>query len=763
MTGLLVLLLERTSSAEAQDTREYTVRSGDTCASIAQRFFGDRSAYDRLHDLNPNLGPLPHRLRPGMRLRVPVDVTGGAAAVVSHLQRRVEARGPARASWNAARLRQPLERGWQVQTHDRAQAELTFRDRSVLQVRENTLLIVYGGSGRLTQRTRRASLEAGTLRSRLGELAGEVDIHTPSGQARVGAGDAVLSVAADGESRVSNLSEGPVTLTDGARSVQVPAGSGARLVRGRPPTRPRPLPEPPRWAIDAAGRFVGLTGIGGTLRGSFLGVEGASRYRVEVARNPDGSQLEAAIELPAAWTSFALHRIPQGTYYLSVATIDREGFESRPSPRRAMRVLTARLIGPEGGAPEERAYDPGDPSAPYRAPVVLPGSWIVAPAGMRCGTAGESPREMITLAQVGTTTVDCFDGRDRSVPGFEVEVAELTVRHSRRSIPAAQRSEVSFSLEFRDDAQAELEVPHRLTARSNGADVGRVRMRGNDGKVEVTPVPGVSDVQVELGVALADEFVVLGRLGLSVASTTERREVSPPAPRAERYARSDAFSVAAFPGALALSERTTAGVRAWLGGALLDDLAGPIQGRGSVGVLAQVFDEPLYLGFVWSLDAQSSEVAARGGDGDLLAMFGFALGSGRWSVDLGLDLWVPISPLPQGIAAARLVPHAQLGVRANRYLEFRTRHGLIVSTDGNTLLWASVGGIVIRPLPWFVFGVEAQGSLGEDDGAAPGFGVGVPFGVRAGPVDISLGVRRGFGDNGPFAEWAGFGAVGFTL
>ena len=50
---------------------DYTVQSGDTCASIARRVFGEGSAYDRIHDLNPQLGPAPHSLQPGSVLRLP--------------------------------------------------------------------------------------------------------------------------------------------------------------------------------------------------------------------------------------------------------------------------------------------------------------------------------------------------------------------------------------------------------------------------------------------------------------------------------------------------------------------------------------------------------------------------------------------------------------------------------------------------------------------------------------------------------------------
>ena len=67
----------------AEPTAPYTVKRGDTCVGIANRELGDRRAYAEIHRLNPRLGHLPHRLRPGMVLRVPgaVVATGADARI----------------------------------------------------------------------------------------------------------------------------------------------------------------------------------------------------------------------------------------------------------------------------------------------------------------------------------------------------------------------------------------------------------------------------------------------------------------------------------------------------------------------------------------------------------------------------------------------------------------------------------------------------------------------------------------------------------
>lgn len=55
-----------------EPTVEYIVKAGDTCVGIAQRELGDRDGYVAIHRLNPRLGKLPHVLRAGQRLRLPL-------------------------------------------------------------------------------------------------------------------------------------------------------------------------------------------------------------------------------------------------------------------------------------------------------------------------------------------------------------------------------------------------------------------------------------------------------------------------------------------------------------------------------------------------------------------------------------------------------------------------------------------------------------------------------------------------------------------
>ncbi len=216
-------------SGEAKETFEYTVQSGDTCARIAERFFGNKRRWDLIHANNPDMGPAPHRLVPGSTLILPV--VGGPDARLTDVQRTVQARAPRDPDWERAQTGKELFRGWRVNTLERSSADVTFQDGSIVQMRQNTLIIIYGGVYRPSRRrTMEATLERGTLRSRLGEL--RLDVKTPTAEAGLEGGSSVVSVDEKGTSYLSHHKGGDARfkLAKG-EALSVKSGSGRRSVR----------------------------------------------------------------------------------------------------------------------------------------------------------------------------------------------------------------------------------------------------------------------------------------------------------------------------------------------------------------------------------------------------------------------------------------------------------------------------------------------------------------------------------------------------
>jgi nucleoid-associated protein YgaU len=59
-------------SPVAEEFEEYTVESGDTMRSIAEKVYGDAELWPRIYADNRDvIGPNPDTLHPGARLRIP--------------------------------------------------------------------------------------------------------------------------------------------------------------------------------------------------------------------------------------------------------------------------------------------------------------------------------------------------------------------------------------------------------------------------------------------------------------------------------------------------------------------------------------------------------------------------------------------------------------------------------------------------------------------------------------------------------------------
>ncbi|MCA9650209.1 MAG: FecR domain-containing protein [Myxococcales bacterium] len=353
------------------ETIEYTIRKGDTCAKIATERYGDRKHFEVIHQYNRWLGPtMPHHLEEGQVLILPKTLPPELPdAEVTAARRKVEARPPEAAQWSSARPGLDLYRGWRVNTQERASAEITFRDYSRIEMRENTLVIIYGGSrSRSRRETTEATLDRGALRARLGAYTGktsesEVTVTTPSAVAELEGGTSLVTVDDGGTSRVANHGDGKAKVgssTGGGAKVKVGPKMGSKVVKGERPSAARPLPPTPVWSGRMATTFVAAGGRG-TIRGSWAPAEKAARYRVEIASQPDGRELVASQTVPATINRFEAQGLPAGDYYVSVAAIDDDDFESPPSDHRKLSLVSVPLLTP-GGAPLPEPDAAAEPS-----------------------------------------------------------------------------------------------------------------------------------------------------------------------------------------------------------------------------------------------------------------------------------------------------------------------------------------------------------------------------------------------------------------
>ena len=739
--------------ARAQATR-YTVREGDTCRGIATRVYGDGEAYRRIHAANPQLGPPPHDLEPGTVLTLPAPEP---PAELSAVHRRVERRPPAAAAFADARAGQQLPRGTQVRTHDAASAEITFADDAQVTVRERTLVIVYGGERRLAQRrVTRAELERGALRSRLGELAGRapLEVETPSSRASLD-GDGVVSVEEDGTSRVANHGRRIATVEAGGERVRLPPGTGTVVRRGERPTRARRLLPPPRWTVERSGPVVGFVGLGGNLRGGFEPVRGAARYRVEVAASPRGAELLTTLEVPGDARSFAAEGLPEGTVYVSAASIDPRGLEGRRSPWRAYTVRLARLVEPGGGTPEGDA----------RPPRVWPGTWLVAPRTMDCRDDEGVWSGIVTLRETGSRSVTC---RDRA--GDEPAPLAVVVRDVRMEAEADARlvRDRTTTLRLR---LPEGGPPTRTLVADlpDGFRAGPARALEDGGSLEVYAAPDAPDeARVGLAVAAGSERVPLGSLVLAVtdpaplepAPTPARPDPPSPPPRPVQ----SAFGDLAWPSALSLRDERRGGLAAWIQAGALEAPGDP-QVRVGVGARAQLPDLPLRVGFASQLDVLARpESPERRGDADLLANVGaLLLDEGPLGAAIDLSVWIPTRAEPDSLGRVRFAPSVEGSWRPLPWLALRTRQGALVdATERGARLWSGALGVDFAPIDALAFGAALEGTAGrfsDREGAALGVSGGAE--LRLGLLDVALGARVALTDEARalLGAWAVTGSV----
>ncbi len=469
MKALLVALAIAPAIAHAE-TRPYVVVEGDTCLGIVYRELGDPKKLVELHALNPQLGKLPHKLVAGQILNLPGS-KGGPDAHLRATRGRVEVLPAGTERWGSGTIDQELFRTWRVGTRAKAAAKVEFVDRSTIDMREDTVVMIFGPTaGRRS--TLRTQLDRGVLRTRLAALDRKVVVETPAGKAELATGSAVIDVDAAKETRLANHSGEPARLANARGNVRLAAGYGSRVVPDRPPAPPIKLLPAPRW--EAAGELaLAWTGDPITLRGRWVPVAGAVKYRIEVARAATPLEAETRAEVPGTITRLEATGLPADSYLVTVASVDKDGLEGPPSapllvqagelPRPS--AITGTRLEPARGLRCAR----GDaPPVVEGSPVVLvrqPGTDV---ARITCASAtGRStlelaipaprfgwPASQLTRGEPATFEIQLGDVDPASVQtiaGPGVEITSLTRHPDRLELqliaPAAGRGHVAFVID----------------------------------------------------------------------------------------------------------------------------------------------------------------------------------------------------------------------------------------------------------------------------------------------------------------------------
>ncbi|MEM6956521.1 MAG: FecR domain-containing protein, partial [Myxococcota bacterium] len=678
---------------------------------------------------NPQIGPPPHHLQPGTILRLP---RAGIRpdAELTFARRDVQARQPSASDWSRAEEGLDLFRGWRVNTLDESRAELTFADDSQVQMRANTLVIIYGGEARRARRsTTRAELQRGTLRSHLGELRLQVD--TPGGETRLRGGDAVVSVDDEGTSTLSNHEGGQAEVRgrSGGR-VRVAPGYGSRVARRSRPTPPRPLPPAPTFESGST-HFVGLASEGATLTASWGAVPDARVYRVEL-RIAGETPVVAAAEVPANVRNVEVHRLPAGTYEVRLSTIDTSFFESRPSEPRSATVALLELDG-EGGTP--------DVLTPFRTPEVGLGASLSG-AGYRCsleeGNAGE---EALVLSRSGEQRVHCVSPSGESAAPFLLAVGSVEL------VPEAEDRVVRAPADQPFEAVVTL-VSDRPVQNVVWQAVG-LEVLGSE----------VRDGQHVLSFASAQpgEYVAVATVaGHPIGEVSVQIEAPAPPPPEEAPAAeprlpapigSDAIGLFRHPSVFGLRDTRPGPLTANLAVGGSGETPGEDFTRIAVGIEVAAGSMRVVVA------AQPNISGATAGDDDLFVGVGVHAG-GRcasgpcFGLYAELAAWAPVSGQSGAADPFIFTPSVTLSYGSPRFL-LRTRQGALIADEGPRV-WASAYGADVRLIGPLFVGAEVNVSLGRDtvlDEFTSHVAAGGALGLAFRPVRIGLAFQRAITDD----------------
>lgn len=756
------------------ETFEYTVREGDTCSGIARQFFENGRRYDIIHSFNPTMGPPPHDLLAGTVLVLPRSVVPagyGPDARVTGMVRDVDAQEPRAEAWRRAELGEELYRAWRVNTRPRSAATLTFRDTSVVEMRSDTIVIILGQSDRpVRPENDTAELATGALRSRLGELASGLSLRvaTPSSQTELQGGSAVVAVDGEGTTRLSNHVGGVAVLRGrvGGRA-RVRPGWGSKVRRGERPTPPRELPPSPALSAEV-GRFLALPGRGATVSGSWAPVEGATRYRIEIARRPDGRDLVESVEVPAEATRFDVVGLPAGDYYVRVAAFDDDHFESAPSEPLAIRVEEASLESPDGRSVSVSPETEGD--------LALGLGWrLSVPPGVLCTDGGGEPQNPLLVSQSGAIEIRCAGGDgpgigplDATVPTPSIErtvdaTGTSLVRGTSVRVQLAVQGIAPSSLELRGSRGITI---HRVDTISDERvdvwlDIGEDALENSSltvflaaGQTTLSDVHfSVVDAQPTVAAGDREESAAPSEegSGIRLPSSTETFGLAPLAPVLSLRDSDSLRSSVGLAGLVTFPREDEADIRARL---VADARAVFVEGYLVVGAGAIL--DPTE---TWLRDED------RGSGTFFAELASIFWRSDDLSLTGGARAWFPAGQTG-ALPSTRLQPSFELAWRPEVRFNLRTRQGAILDVDERgARMWASAYGADARLIGPLHLGVEADLVYGTslDDGEILAGAAALSLLLDFRVAQIGLASRRSVGDSSDRLLGPGSVAASFRL
>jgi len=333
MKRVFCMLFLATTVASADAERTHTVKAGDTCASIAQKYYGDPRLVDPIHRANAELAekPPPHNLREGQVLVIPPKPPPGSQpdAQLTTVRNKVEVQTP---EAKPGKPNDPLFRGNRVSTEEASAADVTFRDETQVKLGERTLVVILGDAKSAAARVGevQTTLVTGELRAFMtgARKAEPAAIATDAANVKVYSGEAQASVDPAKTTRLA-VYGGSSTIDARGTKREVSRGFGSKAEKGQVPTVPRPLPPSPVWTTPPPLTLQDRGNV--TVAAEFALPDGTSTRVVEwhVQIAGDGIFRNVVYDAKVAGGTHGFSaRVPgAGRYYVRVSAIDDDHFE----------------------------------------------------------------------------------------------------------------------------------------------------------------------------------------------------------------------------------------------------------------------------------------------------------------------------------------------------------------------------------------------------------------------------------------------------
>ena len=430
LVGVAVGVAGPPREVRADDVVHHVVKAGDSCSSLAQRYYGDTRFVELLHGANPELArkPPPHSLREGTVLVIPPkpSARSGPDAQLTAVRNQVDVLTP---ESKPGRANDPLFRGNRVSTQAASAADVTFRDETQVKLGERTLVIILGDARAAAAKVPSASepeattLVTGSLRAFMsGARGGGVGGGAGGGGAAAGVGgrvpvavatDAAAVKVYDGEAQVSAdavkttrlaVYRGSSAIDARGTRREVARGFGSKAELGSQPTAPRPLPPAPVWSVLPPLVLLdrGTASIVAEYDVPKAAGQRIAQWHVQIAR--DGIFRDIAVDTTAPVGVRRLEAQPPGAgrYYIRVSAVDDDHFEG-PFGVIARALVVKAVDTSLPGARRRLEIEPSDafcvrvgnvPLTRVEGPLLV---GATEPVRLRCAPNESDPTTLLTL------------------------------------------------------------------------------------------------------------------------------------------------------------------------------------------------------------------------------------------------------------------------------------------------------------------------------------------------------------------------------